>query len=76
VDNYKVCATCPDEPTVVRLTDQPRAAGSPKWSPDGSQVAYKAGQDLMLVNADRSDAAYLASGVFGGPVWRKPLDDF
>jgi Tol biopolymer transport system component len=56
----------------MRLTDQPRAAGWPAWSPDGGQVAYvdTGGQDLLLVKADRSDATYLASGVFGPPIWR------
>lgn len=75
VDIYKVCATCPlertGEPLFVRLTDEPQAAGQPAWSPDGSQVTYtdEAGA-LMLVNADRSDATYLAGGAFGRPVWR------
>ncbi len=72
VDVYKVCATCPGEPAALRLTDEPRAAGWPAWSPDGDQVAYvdTGGQDLMLVNADRSDATYLSSGVFGPPIWK------
>ena len=72
IDVYKVCATCPREPAAVRLTDEPRAVGWPAWSPDGGQCAYvdTGGQDLLLVNADRSDATYLASGVFGPPIWR------
>jgi Tol biopolymer transport system component len=72
VDIYKVCVTCPGETVALRLTDEPRAAGWPAWSPDGGQVAYvdMGGQDLLVVNADRSDATYLASGVFGPPIWR------
>jgi Tol biopolymer transport system component len=70
VDVYKVCATCPEEPVAVRLTDEPRSTGWPVWSPDGSRVAYVAGEDLMLVNADRSGVTYLASGVFGPPIWQ------
>jgi len=72
VDIYKVCVTCPGEPAAVRLTDEPRAAGWPAWSPDGEQVAYAdvPGQTLMLVNADRSDVTFLASGVFSPPTWR------
>ena len=70
VDIYKVCVTCPGEASAVRLTDEPRAAGWPAWSPDGSLVAYVAGEDLMVVNADRSDATYLTSGVFSPPIWR------
>ena len=72
VDIYKVSANCPGEPAAVRLTDEPRAAGSPAWSPDGRQVAYVdvGGGDLLLVNADRSDATWLTGGVFSPPIWR------
>ena len=72
VDIYKVCSTCPGEPVIVRLTDEVRFAMWPTWSPDGSQVAYadEPGGSLLLVNADRSNATYLASGIFGPPIWR------
>jgi len=29
------------------------------------------GETLMIVKADRSDATYLASGVFSPPIWRR-----
>lgn len=72
VDVYKVCAICPGDPVVVRLTDEVRYAMWPAWSPDGGQVAYvdELGGTLLLVNADRSDATYLAGGLFGPPIWR------
>jgi Tol biopolymer transport system component len=72
VDIYKVCATCPGEPVAVRLTDEVRYAMWPTWSPDGSQLAYtdEPGGALLLVKADRSDAMWLAEGVFGSPIWR------
>ncbi len=70
IDIYKVCAFCAGELAAVRLTDEPRAAGHPAWSPDGGEIAYVAGEDLLVVNADRSEAMYLASGVFGPPIWR------
>ena len=72
IDIYKVCATCPGELVAVRLTDEVRYATWPAWSPDGSQIAYadEPGGTLLLVNADRSDAAYLTSGVLGPPIWR------
>jgi hypothetical protein len=72
VDVYKICVTCPGESAAIRLTDEPRPAGWPAWSPNGGRVAYVdlGGQDLLLVNADRSDAMYLASGVFSPPVWQ------
>jgi hypothetical protein len=72
IDIYKVCATCPGELVAVRLTDEVRYAMWPAWSPDGSQLAYtdEPGGALLLVNADRSDAMWLAEGVFGPPIWR------
>jgi leucine-rich repeat protein SHOC2 len=70
VDVYKICVTCPGEPMAIRLTDKPSTAGWPTWSPDGSRVGYVSAETLMLVNADRSDATYLASGVFGPPIWK------
>jgi hypothetical protein len=71
VDIYKVCLTCVGDFTAVRLTNEPRGVGSPAWSPDGHWVAYwdVIGQALMMVKADRSDKIYLASGVFGPPIW-------
>lgn len=72
IDIYKVCATCPGELVAVRLTDEGRYAMWPAWSPDGNQLAYadEPGGTLLLVNADRSDAMWLAEGVFGPPIWR------
>jgi TolB protein len=72
IDIYKVCTTCSGEPVAVRLTDEVRYAMWPAWSPDGSQLAYanEPGGDLLLVSANRSDATYLTSGVFGPPIWR------
>jgi Tol biopolymer transport system component len=72
IDIYKLCVTCPGEPKPVRLTDEPRAAGWPFWSPDPDWIAYAdvAGNDLMLVKADRSQGRFIASGVFGPPIWR------
>jgi TolB protein len=72
IDIYKVCTTCSGEPVAVRLTDEVRYAMWPAWSPDGSQLAYanEPGGDLLLVSANRSNATYLTSGVFGPPIWR------
>ena len=77
IDIYKVCATCSGEPVAVRLTDEVRYAMWPAWSPDGSQLAYAndPGGDLLLVNANRSNATYLTSGVFCPPIWRPERND-
>jgi TolB protein len=72
IDIYKVCVTYPGEFVAVRLTDEVNYAMWPAWSPDGSQLAYadEPGGVLTVVKADRSDATYLTSGVFGPPIWR------
>ena len=72
IDIYKVCATCSGEPVAIRLTDEVRYAMWPAWSPDGSLLAYvdEPRGNLLLVEADRSDATYLGSSVLGPPVWR------
>lgn len=71
IDIYKVCSFCEGAPFKIRLTDEARSAYWPVWSPDGNQLAYAddLGGSLMLVNADRSDATYLAGEVFGPPIW-------
>ncbi|RPI87284.1 MAG: hypothetical protein EHM41_05500 [Chloroflexi bacterium] len=68
IDIFKICAACAN-PLAVRLTDDPKETHWPAWSPDGSQIAYAVGQDLMVVNADGSDALYLVSGNWLQPVW-------
>jgi TolB protein len=72
IDIYKVCATCPGESVAVRLTDEVRFANWPAWSPDGLRLAYahEPGGVLLLVNADRSDATYIAAPIFAPPIWR------
>jgi TolB protein len=70
IDIYKLCVTCPGERTAIRLTDEPRPASWPAWSPDGSRVSYVSAQDLLLVNADRSNVMYVSGGVFSPPIWR------
>jgi hypothetical protein len=67
---YTICVTCPKTPDSLRLTFEPRSAGAPIWSPDGRQIAYLTSHVLMLIQADGSDATYLASGVFGSPIWK------
>ena len=69
IDIYKICITCPGEPVAIRLTDETNFASWPMWSPDGSQVAYVTAEDLMVVGADRTHVRFLASGIFGPPLW-------
>ncbi len=71
IDIYKVCSYCEGAPFKIRLTDEARSANWPTWSPDGKKLAYAddPGGSLMVVNADRSDATYLAGEVFGPPIW-------
>ncbi len=74
INIFKICVTCPGEHVLVRLTDELYSPDKPVWSPDGSRVAYKVFtgtmNELMIVNADRSDATYLISDVFSLPIWR------
>ena len=69
IDIYKICVDCPGKSQPIRLTDEPRAAGSPQWTPDGAWLVYLERQDLMVAKADRSYVAFLASPVFGSPVF-------
>ncbi len=41
------------------LTDSPDREGSPKFSPDGSQIVYESNQDIWIVNADGSNPTQL-----------------
>ena len=77
IDIYKVCVTCPGQNVAIRLTDEVRYAMWPAWSPDGSLLAYvdEPGGNLLQVKTDRSDATYLASGVFSPPIWRPELNE-
>lgn len=70
IEIYKMCILCPGEPNLAHMTDEPESTGWPAWAPDASRLVYVAGQDLMLVHADRIEATYLASGVFSPPIWR------
>ncbi len=44
------------------VTDSPDREGSPKFSPDGSQIVYESNQDIWIVNADGSNPTQLTFG--------------
>ena len=56
--------------------DDTTHAGEARWSPDGRRVAYTAGGQLWVVNADGSGRKQLTTlnGGAGGPVWSPPGD--
>ena len=44
------------------VTDSPDREGSPKFSPDDSQIVYESNQDIWIVNADGSNPIQLTFG--------------
>lgn len=64
----------------VRLTDNPDRDTSPRWSPDGSRIAYRArvdgNSDIWVMNADGSDPTRLTDDpAFDGDPWWSPDGD-
>ncbi|HSQ25909.1 MAG TPA: hypothetical protein VLM80_02180, partial [Anaerolineales bacterium] len=69
VDIYKIFVDCPEGTEPVRVTDGTRAVSSPLWTPEGDWLVFHEGQDLMVIKADLSYTSFLASPVFGKPVF-------
>ena len=61
--DFDVYASALDGSGRVRLTDEPATDGGPRWSPDGTRIAFYSDRDgdyeLYLMNADGSGVAKL-----------------
>ncbi len=55
--NREVYLMGPDGAGLVNLSNDPAEDRNPSWSPDGSQIAYAAGGDLFVINADGSGSS-------------------
>jgi Tol biopolymer transport system component len=51
----------------TRVTYGPGVRGNARWSPDGKRIAYLAGSELRIVNADGSGERALANGLEDAP---------
>lgn len=69
VDIYKICVDCLEGTEPERVTDGTRGVSSPLWTMDGKWLVFLEGQDLMLIKTDLSYTGFLASPVFGKPVF-------
>jgi Tol biopolymer transport system component len=62
-----VTAKIPDEPGVIRLTNNVASDGQPDWSPDGKRIAFQRKRgtqpEIFVMNADGREPR--APGVFG-----------
>lgn len=67
---YYICTMNPDGTGVRRLTKKPGSYDSPRWSPDGTKIAYVNTSQLWIMNADGTSPELIHGGVmFGGLSW-------
>ena len=69
--NREIYAMNADGSGQVNLSQTPASEVSPRWSPDGSMIAYVAGGNLWLMNPDGSGQTLLYDGPSSivRPVW-------
>jgi Tol biopolymer transport system component/subtilisin family serine protease len=56
-----------DGSNLIRLTNFDSSIGYPRWSPDGSKIAFVWNNSICIMNADGSHQSTLATG--NGPTW-------
>ncbi|MCX6924041.1 MAG: hypothetical protein NT154_12655, partial [Verrucomicrobia bacterium] len=55
----------PDGSGLTQLTSNPQGDGGPRWSPDGSAIAFVRGTNLMLMSPDGSNQRVVSSFING-----------
>jgi Tol biopolymer transport system component len=61
----------PDGTALTQLTSHPQGDGGPRWSPDGSAIAFVRGTNLMLMSPDGSNQRAVSTFIngYGGIRW-------